>query len=203
MRSRSSNHGTCGRSCFRQASIAGPVNGPDLAGDEGRPDPYNEVLSGREEGVQVRTSVFVTVSVDGFIARANGELDFFDAGGDEPHGYDGVHLNRRYHRHGAKDLRDRPWLWRLAVRREAGRCPEQSAAGPFHSGWPRRPSRPDGWAAGRHRCILIWSRSSARVPGWRRYDSGLPPGRPGEAVDHHPCPCAHRERDSPLRSPAG
>jgi dihydrofolate reductase len=36
----------------------------------------------------MKTSVFVGVSVDGFIARANGELDFLDAGGDEPHGYE-------------------------------------------------------------------------------------------------------------------
>jgi dihydrofolate reductase len=36
----------------------------------------------------MKTSVFVGVSVDGFIARPNGDLDFLDAGGDEPHGYD-------------------------------------------------------------------------------------------------------------------
>jgi dihydrofolate reductase len=36
----------------------------------------------------MKTSVFVGVSVDGFIARPEGELDFLDAGGDEPHGYD-------------------------------------------------------------------------------------------------------------------
>jgi dihydrofolate reductase len=36
----------------------------------------------------MRTSVFVGVSVDGFIARPGGELDFLDAGGDEPHGYE-------------------------------------------------------------------------------------------------------------------
>src|ERR1043165_7114304 len=34
------------------------------------------------------TSIFVGVSVDGFIARRNGELDFLDAGGNEPHGYE-------------------------------------------------------------------------------------------------------------------
>ncbi len=33
-------------------------------------------------------SVFVGTSVDGFIARSNGDLDFLDAGGSEPHGYD-------------------------------------------------------------------------------------------------------------------
>jgi dihydrofolate reductase len=33
-------------------------------------------------------SVFCGTSVDGFIARPNGDLDFLDAGGGEPHGYD-------------------------------------------------------------------------------------------------------------------
>jgi dihydrofolate reductase len=33
-------------------------------------------------------SVFIGVSVDGFIARPNGELDFLPPGGGEPHGYD-------------------------------------------------------------------------------------------------------------------
>jgi|SRR5271169_1443429 len=33
-------------------------------------------------------TVFVGTSVDGFIARPNGALDFLPAGGGEPHGYD-------------------------------------------------------------------------------------------------------------------
>jgi dihydrofolate reductase len=33
-------------------------------------------------------SVFVGTSVDGFIARLNGDLDFLPPGGGEPHGYD-------------------------------------------------------------------------------------------------------------------
>jgi dihydrofolate reductase len=33
-------------------------------------------------------SVFVGVSVDGYMARADGTFDFLDAGGGEPHGYD-------------------------------------------------------------------------------------------------------------------
>lgn len=33
-------------------------------------------------------SVFVGISVDGFLARPNGDFDFLDAGGSEPHGYD-------------------------------------------------------------------------------------------------------------------
>ncbi len=36
----------------------------------------------------MRASVFVGASVDGFIARQNGELDFLSPGGDVDHGYD-------------------------------------------------------------------------------------------------------------------
>ena len=33
-------------------------------------------------------SVFIGTSVDGFIARPNGDFDFLPQGGGEPHGYD-------------------------------------------------------------------------------------------------------------------
>lgn len=36
----------------------------------------------------MKTSVFVGVSVDGFLARPNGKLDFLDAAGSESHGYE-------------------------------------------------------------------------------------------------------------------
>ncbi|MGH9700291.1 MAG: dihydrofolate reductase family protein [Candidatus Acidiferrales bacterium] len=35
----------------------------------------------------MRVSVFIGISVDGFIARSNGDLDFLPEGGGEPHGY--------------------------------------------------------------------------------------------------------------------
>jgi dihydrofolate reductase len=35
----------------------------------------------------VKMSVFIGTSVDGFIARPNGDLDFLPPGGGEPHGY--------------------------------------------------------------------------------------------------------------------
>ena len=36
----------------------------------------------------MKVSVFIGTSVDGFIARPNGNLDFLPEGGGEPHGYD-------------------------------------------------------------------------------------------------------------------
>jgi dihydrofolate reductase len=39
-------------------------------------------------GTAMKISVFIGTSVDGFIARPNGDLDFLPPGGGEPHGYD-------------------------------------------------------------------------------------------------------------------
>ncbi len=49
------------------------------------------VLAGAADMVsrpEMKASVFVGTSVDGFIARSDGALDFLPEGGGEPHGYD-------------------------------------------------------------------------------------------------------------------
>jgi len=39
-------------------------------------------------GTECKVSVFIGTSLDGFIARPNGDFDFLPEGGGEPHGYD-------------------------------------------------------------------------------------------------------------------
>jgi dihydrofolate reductase len=45
-------------------------------------------LSSNRRTYAMLASVFIGTSVDGFIARTDGALDFLEAGGGEPHGYD-------------------------------------------------------------------------------------------------------------------
>jgi hypothetical protein len=44
--------------------------------------------SGQLRRPAIKLSVFCGVSVDGFLARPDHALDFLDAGGQEPHGFE-------------------------------------------------------------------------------------------------------------------
>jgi dihydrofolate reductase len=50
--------------------------------------PLAESPASTSEEFTMSVSVFIGTSVDGFIARPNGDLDFLPPGGGEPHGYD-------------------------------------------------------------------------------------------------------------------
>jgi hypothetical protein len=65
----------------------------------------------------MKVSVFVGTSVDGFIARLNGDFDFLPEGGGEPHGYSEFMASVDALVIGAQDLRGGAGPSRVALRR--------------------------------------------------------------------------------------
>ena len=56
----------------------------------------------------MKASVFIGTSLDGFIARVNGDFDFLPPGGGEPHGYEEfIATVDALVSHRPQDLRDR------------------------------------------------------------------------------------------------
>src|SRR3981081_2081449 len=47
-----------------------------------------ELVRRQQENSAVKASVFIGTSLDGFIARPNGDFDFLPQDGGEPHGYE-------------------------------------------------------------------------------------------------------------------
>ena len=67
----------------------------------------------------MRTSVFVGISLDGFIARSNGAFDFLSGAEGEPHGYDEFFATVDAIVMGRNTVRNRIALSEVAIRGEA------------------------------------------------------------------------------------
>jgi hypothetical protein len=137
-------------------------------------------------------SVFVGTSVDGSIARRNGDFDFLPAGGGEPHGYDEFMASVDALVIGRKTFET---VLRLAV-------------------WPYGDkrvvvlsSRPVDLSAARGAVVEQMSGAPAEIvsklgaSGAQHLyvDGGIPVGRSRSTSHHHQSACAHWRRNPSLR----
>ena len=72
-------------------------------------------------------SVFIATSLDGYIARPDGAIDWLPVGGGEPHGYEEFIADRGRHRHRPEDLRYGPGVRCLVLWNDAGGRAEHDA----------------------------------------------------------------------------
>ena len=149
----------------------------------------------------VKASVFVGTSVDGFIARVNGDFDFLDHGGGEAHGYeefmatvDALVMGRNTFDtvlgFEAWPYGEKPVF--VLSTRELPPLP-QGAVAERMSGEPAEHTGPARGA--RHQTCLRRRRD---------HDPAVPAGRAHPDPHHHARSRAHRRRDPPVwRAPAG
>ncbi len=146
--------------------------------------------------MKMRISVFVGTSLDGFIARVNGDLDFLPPGGGEPHGYDEFMATVDALVIGRKTFETILDVRHLALWGQARFRAQHARPGPC-------PARGGGGAnvrrSGRDRVAARRSRHRARVCRWRDHHPTVPPGRARSTPRHHARSRAHRNRNPPLR----
>jgi hypothetical protein len=163
-----------------------------------RPQLKRNPLGGNQEISEVKASVFVGTSLDGFIARPNGALDFLDAGGNEPHGYDefmatvdalviGRHTFDTVLGFGG-------WAYgRKKVFVLSTRSLPQLPAGAVVE---RLPGEPLAIVA------QLEARGIQHVCRWRHHNSAFPASRVDSADHYHTRACVDRGRDTFVRSTA-
>jgi len=144
----------------------------------------------------MKASVFIGTSLDGFIARPNGDLDFLPPGGGEPHGYeefmatvDALVIGRKTYE---TVLAFEQWAYGkkpvfVLSTRKLAQAPADAVVEHMvgRAGGDRREAR------------STWHR--ARLRGRRHHHPALPASRTHPAPDHHARSSAHWQRDSALR----
>ena len=145
-------------------------------------------------------SVFIGTSVDGFIARSNGDLDFLPKGGGEPHGYDEFIASVDALVIGRKTFETVLAFpaWPYGKKRVVVLSSQPVDLSIVREGR----GGTHGRSSGRDRREARRQRRPSSLRRRRQHDSKIPARRPGSASHDHPSACAHRRRHPSFRRPA-